>query len=90
MPEAKQIEQKMQGFDDAFFIMTSFSVIKSEKDNIAGWGKKSKSLKWPQNFLDHVLQWNLTGDKKMVCIYFWNLDINAKLKEKNEKKKTYL
>ena len=24
---------------------------------------------------------------KKICIYFWNLDVNAKLKEKNEKKK---
>ena len=31
-------------------------------------------------------EWYLTGDPKKMCIYFWNWDINAKLKEKNEKK----
>ena len=54
MPEAKKIEQKVQGFDDILFAMTSFSAEKSEKNNIAGWGKKSKSLKWPQKFLNYV------------------------------------
>ena len=34
-------------------------------------------------------EWYLTGDQKKMCIYFWNWDINAKLKEKNEKKKWY-
>ena len=68
--------------------MTSFSAKKIEKkNNIAGSGKKSKSLKWPQKFLNHVLQWYRSGDQKKICIYFWNLDINAKLKEKNEKKR---
>ena len=76
----------MQSFDDVLFTMTSFSAKKSEKNNIAGWGKKSKSLKWTQKFLNYVLQWCLTGDQKNICIYFWNLHINAKLKEKNEKK----
>ena len=57
-----------------------------EKSNIAGWGKKSKSLKWPQKFFNYVLQWYLTGDKKN-CIYFWKLDINTKIKEQNEKNK---
>ena len=76
----------MQSFDDVLFTMTSFSAKKLEKNNIAGWGKKSKSLKWPQKFLNYVLQWYLTGDQKKICIYFWNLHINAKLKEKNEKK----
>ena len=59
---------------------------KLEKNYIAGWGRKSKSLKLPQKFLNYVLQWYLTGDQKKICIYFWNLHINAKLKEKNEKK----
>ena len=54
----------MQSFDDVLFTMTSFSAKKLEKNNIAGWGKKSKSLKWPQKFLDYVLQWYLTGDRK--------------------------
>ena len=31
MPEAKQVEQKMQGSDDILFTMTSFSAKKSEK-----------------------------------------------------------
>ena len=31
-----------------------------------------------------ILQLCLTGDQKNL--HFWNLDINAKLKEKNEKK----
>ena len=54
MPEAKQIEQKTQSFDDAIFVMTSFSAKKLEKHNIAGWGKKFKNLKWPQKFLNYV------------------------------------
>ena len=53
----------MQSFDDVLFTMTSFSAKKLEKNNIAGWGKKSKSLKWPQKFLNYVLQWYLTGDQ---------------------------
>ena len=43
MPEAKQIEQKMQSLDDVLFTMTSFSAKKSEKNNIAGWGKNLKA-----------------------------------------------
>ena len=54
----------MQSFDDVLFTMMSFSAKKLEKNNIAGWGKKSKSLKWPQKFLDYVLQWYLTSDQK--------------------------
>ena len=75
----------MKSFDEILFTMTSFSAKKLEKSNIAGWGKTSKSLKWPQNVFNYVLQWYLTGDKKN-CIYFWNLDTNDKLREKNEKK----
>ena len=80
----------MQSFDDVLFTMTSFSAKKIRKNNIAGSGKKSKSLKWPQKFLIYILQWCLTGDQKKICIYFWNLDINDKLKEKNEKKEISL
>ena len=77
----------MESFDYVLFTMTSFSAKKSEKkNNIAGWAKKSKSLKWPQKFLNYVLQWCLMGDQKETCIYFWNLHICAKVKEKNEKK----
>ena len=54
----------MQSFDDVLFTMMSFSAKKLEKNNIAGWGKKSKSLKWPQKFLDYVRQWYLTSDQK--------------------------
>ena len=46
----------MQSFNDALFTMTTFSAKKSDKNNIAGRGKKSKNLKWPQNFLNYVLQ----------------------------------
>ena len=46
----------MQSFDDILFTMTSFSATKSEKNNIAGCGKKSESFKWPQKFLNYVLQ----------------------------------
>ena len=46
----------MQSFDDVLFTMTSFFAKKSEKNNIAGSGKKSKSLKWPQRFFNYVLQ----------------------------------
>ena len=60
------------------------------KSSIAGWAKKSKGLKWPEKFLNYFFQWYLTPDQKSVCIYFWNLDINAKLKKKNEKKKRYI
>ena len=56
------------------------------KNKIAGCGRKSKSLKWPQKFLKYVLQWYVTGDQKEFCIYFQKLEINAKLKEQNEKK----
>ena len=87
MPEAKWIEQKMRSFYEALFTMTSFSA--KNLNNIAGWEKKYKSLKWPQKFLNYVLQWYLAGDQKK-CIYFWNLDINSKLKEKNEKKEISL
>ena len=31
MPEAKQVEPKMQGFDDIVFTMTSFSAKRPEK-----------------------------------------------------------
>ena len=44
MPEAKQIEQKMQSFEDVLFTVTSFPAEKLKKNNITGWGKKSKSL----------------------------------------------
>ena len=64
MPKAKETEQKMQSFDYVLFTMMSFSAKKLEKNNIAGWGKKSKSLKWPQKFLDYVRQWYLTSDQK--------------------------
>ena len=60
----------MQNFDDGFFTMTSFYAKNSEKTKFSGWGKKSKSLKWPQNFFNYVLQWYLTGDQKRFCIYF--------------------
>ena len=46
----------MQSFDDVLFTMTSFSAKKSEKNNIAGWGKKSKSLIWPQKFLNYAIK----------------------------------
>ena len=55
MPKAKETEQKMQSFDYVLFTMMSFSAKKLEKNNIAGWGKRSKSLKWPQNVLNYVL-----------------------------------
>ena len=44
----------MQSFDDVLFTMTSFSAKKSKK-KFAGWGKKSKNIKWPQKFLNYVL-----------------------------------
>ena len=56
----------MQSFDDVLFTMTSFSAKKLEKNNIAGWGKKSKSLKWPQKFPNYVLQWYLSGGQKKI------------------------
>ena len=37
------------------------------RNNIAGWGKKSKSLKWPQRFLNYDLQWYLAGDQKKIA-----------------------
>ena len=76
----------MQSFDEVLFTMTSFSAKKSEKQS----KKKSRSLTWPQKFLNYVLQWYLTSDQTKICICFWNLHINAKLKEKNEKKTIYL
>ena len=54
----------MQSFGDVFFTMTSFYAKKIRKNKIAGWGKKSKSLKWAQKFLNYVLRWYLTGDQK--------------------------
>ena len=66
-----------------YYVLFYFHFLqKIRKNNIAGWGKKSKNLKWPQKFLSYVLQLYLTGDQKKL--HFWNLDINAKLKEKNE------
>ena len=59
----------MQSFDDVFFTMTSFSAKKLEKNKIAGWGKKSKSLKSAQNFLNYVLPWYLTGDQKKFAAF---------------------
>ena len=41
-------------------------------------------------FLNYVRQGYVTGHQKEICIYFCKLDINAKLNEKNEKKKIYL
>ena len=38
-------------------------------------------------FLNYVRQGYLTGHQKEICIYFCKLDINAKLNEKNEKKR---
>ena len=52
---------------------------------IAGRGKKAISLKWPQKFLNFVTHWYLTGDQKIFFIYFWKLNVNAKLKEQYKK-----
>ena len=54
-------------------------MLKNKK--IAGRGKKAISLKWPQKFLNVVTHWYLTGDQKRFFIYFWKLNVNAKLKE---------
>ena len=43
MPDAKQIEQKIQSFDDAPFTMTSFSAKKSEKTILLGEEKNLKA-----------------------------------------------
>ena len=43
-----------------------------------GEKKKSKTLKWPQKFLNYVLQWYLTGDQKKIWIYFWKLENQIK------------
>ena len=43
MPEAKQIEQQMQSFDDALFTMMSFSAEKSEKTILLGEEKNLKA-----------------------------------------------
>ena len=56
----------MQGFDDLLFTMMSFSVKKSGKNNIAVWGNKSNSLKWPPKFHNYVLQLYLTSDQKKI------------------------
>ena len=40
----------------SFFIMTSFSAKKSQKTTLLGEEKTSNSLKWPQKFLNYVLQ----------------------------------
>ena len=42
MPEPKQIEQKMQSFDDVFFTMISFYAKKFEKTNLLGEEKNLK------------------------------------------------
>ena len=42
MPEAKQIEQKMESFDDVFFTMISFYAKKFEKTNFLGEEKNLK------------------------------------------------
>ena len=79
----------MQSFNDALFTMTTFSAKKSDKNNIAGWGKKSKNLKWPQNFLNYVLQWYLTLDQKNFAFIseIWVLMSNERRKMK---KKSYI
>ena len=58
----------MQSFDDVLFTMTSFSAKKSKK-KFAGWGKKSKNIKWPQKFLNYVLQWYLIDDQNNLCLF---------------------
>ena len=49
--------------------MTSFSAKKSQKTTLLGEEKTSNSLKWPQKFLNYVLQWYLTGDKKKMHLF---------------------
>ena len=44
MSEAKEIQQKIQSFDDVLFIMTSFSSKKSEKTILLGEKKNLKVL----------------------------------------------
>ena len=55
-------------------------MLKIRKSNIAASGKKSKSLKLPQNFLNYVFQWYPTGDQKNFCLLFWKLDVKMKKK----------
>ena len=43
MPEAKEIEQKIQSFDDVLFTMTSFSTKKLEKTILLGEEKNLKA-----------------------------------------------
>ena len=43
MPQAKQIEQKMQSFDDVLFTMTSFSGKKLENTILLGEEKNLKA-----------------------------------------------
>ena len=66
------------------FLQWSHFLLKNEKE-IAGGGKNSISLKWPQKSLNYVTHWCLTDDKKKKIIYFWKVNVNAKLKEQNEK-----
>ena len=66
------------------FLQWSHFVLKNKKE-IAVGGKTSISLKWPQKFLNYVTHWYLTNDQKRCFIYFWKLNVNAKLKEQNEK-----
>ena len=40
-----------------------------------------------QRVLNYVLQSYLTGDQKNFGIHFWKLDVIAKLKDQNERKK---
>ena len=66
------------------FLQWSHFVLKNKKE-IAVGGKNSISLKWPQKFLNYVTHWYLANDQKRCSIYFWKLNVNAKLKEQNEK-----
>ena len=81
----KIIWAKWKGLMTSLFGMTSFCAKNSEKNRIAGWGKNLK-LKIASK-VHYVLQWYLTDDQINFCICFWKFDVNAKLKEQNEKKR---
>ena len=76
----------MQSFHDDLSTMMSLSAKKFEKTILLSQEKSLKltmASKVPQSCSSVISnRWS----KKKHCIYFWNLDINAKLKEKNEKK----
>ena len=72
---------KKQRFDNVFFTMTSFCVKSSAKNSCVGKTFLKLESSLTMFFSDIYLM-----TEKIFYIYFLNLNVNAKLNKKNEKK----